>query len=59
MATKAKIPDLVDQFYAEQHRDAAARRGIALAKAGKVKEAREAAREAKGFDCEAKRLGRG
>jgi hypothetical protein len=57
MATKAKIPDFIRRFYAEQRRDEAARRGIALAKDGKKKEARATAREAEKCDREAKRLG--
>lgn len=59
MPAKAKVADFIGRFYAEQRRDAAARRGIALAESGKKKEAREAEREANKWDREAKRLGRG
>lgn len=57
MPAKAKVPDFIGRFYAEQRRDAAARRGIALADAGKKKEARAAEREANEWDREVKRLG--
>jgi hypothetical protein len=49
----------IGAFYAEARRDQFARQGIELAQAGKLREARAAARQAEHWDREAKRLRRG
>lgn len=51
-----KRPDGIGAFYARARRDAAARKGIELAEAGRLKEARAAQREALKWEREVTRL---